>query len=240
MIPFTGYVPVSLVDFPEKIASIFFVSGCNLCCPFCHNSSLFQIPPQEKLLSEDFVFSAIERRVKFIDGVSFSGGEPSLYDELIDLVKEIKQRYDIAVKVDSNGLNPEFIEKILPYLSYIAIDIKTTADFYKKLGCRLESKDVAEKLEATKSLLQNQNNVKTEYRTTMYPPVVESYERLYKMVDFVPENAVYYLQNFIPDNAFTDEAKSVKSYSAEQLERMVVELRRTTKREKIFVRTYLS
>lgn len=239
MLPITGHVQTSLVDFPEKIATLFFFSGCNLRCPYCHNSSLFKVPPQEKWLSREYIISDIQKRLKFIDGVSFSGGETSLYDELIDLVREIKERFGLAVKIDSNGLKPEFIEKILPDLSYIAIDIKTTPDQYSELGCQLSKKEVEEKLLATKKLLEHQTNAKVEYRTTMYPKIVESYERLCKMADFIPENAVYYLQKFICDNAYTDEAKSAESYSTEQLERMAVEMRRITKRDKIFVRTYL-
>ncbi len=239
MLPITGHVQTTLVDFPEKIATLFFFSGCNLRCPYCHNSSLFEVPPQEKWLSRDYIISDIQKRLKFIEGVSFSGGETSLYDELIDLVREIKERFGLAVKIDSNGLKPEFIEKILPDLSYIAIDIKTTPDLYCELGCKLPKKEVEEKLFATKKLLENQSNAKVEYRTTMYPKLVESYERLCKMADFIPENAVYYLQKFIKDNAYTDEAKAAESYSTEQLERMAVEMRRITKRDKIFVRTYL-
>ena len=154
-------------------------------------------------------------------------------------MKEIKERFAIDVKIDSNGLKPEFIEKILPYLSYIAIDIKTTPDLYGELGCKLPKKEVEQKLLATKELLEKQTNAKVEYRTTMYPKLVESYERLCKMSDFIPENAVYYLQRFICDNAYSAEAKASESYSMEQLERMAMEMRRITKRDKIFVRTYL-
>ena len=96
-----------------------------------------------------------------------------------------------------------------------------------------------QKLLATKELLEKQTNAKVEYRTTMYPKLVESYERLCKMADFIPKNATYYLQRFICDNAYTDEAKKAESYSQEQLERMAMEMRRITKRDKIFVRTYL-
>lgn len=239
MLPITGHVQTSLVDFPEKIATLFFFSGCNLRCPFCHNSALFEVPPQEKWLSREYVMSEIRKRQRFIDGVSFSGGEPSLYEDLLGLFAEIKETFGLAIKMDSNGLRPEFIEKALPYLSYIAIDMKTTPDLYKKLGCTLSTEETAERLLKTKELLQNQSDAKVEYRTTMYPPIAESYERLCKMVDFIPENAVYYLQKFICDKAYAEDAKHERTYSQEQLERMATELRRITKREKIFVRTYL-
>jgi pyruvate formate lyase activating enzyme len=237
MLPIVGHQQTSLIDFPGKIATVFFFAGCDLRCPFCHNGSLLEIK-KEDILSKEYVLSEIEKRSKFIDGVSFSGGEVSLYDEFLDLLKEIKEKFGIEIKIDSNGLRPEFIEKALPYLSHIAIDIKTTPELYKSLGSKMSKEDVHSNLMKTKDILATAKGIKVEYRTTMYPPLVESYERIYKMFEFVPENAEYYLQRFICDNALTPEARNTKSYTVEQLERMALEIRRNTKKEKVFVRTY--
>jgi len=238
MLPIVGHQSISLVDFPGKIATVFFFAGCDLRCPYCHNESLFtfkieNVIPREKIIEE------IEKRSKFIDGVVFSGGEPSLYDELLDLFKEIKEKINVEIKIDTNGLNPEFIEKAMPYLSYVAIDIKTTPDLYKDLGTNLTEKEITEKLSKTKILLEENRKIKVEYRTTMYPPLVESYERLYKMFQFIPDNAEYYLQKFVNDKAWTSIARGTHSYTVDQLERMAVEVRRNTRKDNVFVRTYL-
>ncbi|MGI6395503.1 MAG: anaerobic ribonucleoside-triphosphate reductase activating protein [bacterium] len=238
MLPIVGHQQTSLIDFPGKIATVFFFAGCDLRCPYCHNSTLFEID-SEKILSKEYIFSEISKRARFIDGVSFSGGEPTLYDELIDLLKEIKEKFNLEIKIDSNGLRPEFIKRVLPFITYIAIDIKTTPNLYSKLGTKLPEKEIAKKLTETKEILQNSKNIRVEYRTTMYPPVVESYDRIYKILEFIPENAEYYLQRFVPDNAYHPDAKNVKSYTVEQLERMALEIRRNIKREKVFVRTYV-
>ena len=34
------YQPVTLLDFPGKVATILFISGCPLRCPYCHNPEL--------------------------------------------------------------------------------------------------------------------------------------------------------------------------------------------------------
>lgn len=237
MLPIVGHQQTSLIDFPGKIATVFFFAGCNLRCPYCHNGSLLDID-KDAILSKEYVMSEIEKRSKFIDGVSFSGGEVSLYNELIDLIKEIKEKFGLEIKIDSNGLRPEFIEKVLPYISHIAIDIKTTPDLYKLLGTKMTEEEVYNNLMKTKAILSEAKGVRVEYRTTMYPPVVESYERIYKMFEFIPENAEYYLQRFVCDNAYAPEARSAISYSVEQLERMALEIRRNTKKEKVFVRSY--
>ncbi len=237
MLPITGYLPTSLVDFPGKIASIYFVAGCNLRCPFCHNSSLFEIK-KESLISRETIIPEIKRRSKFIDGIVFSGGEPSLYDDLIDLMKEIRNETGLTIKLDSNGLRPEFIKKALPLISYIAIDIKTTPDKYAELGSPYPAAEVERLMKTTAELIEK-SEVAAEYRTTMYPPIVESHERLYHLAEFVPAKANWFLQRFVSDHAYLPAAQASTSYSIEQLERMVTELRNETHRDKIFVRAYI-
>ncbi len=238
MIPIVGHQSISLVDFPGKISTVFFFAGCDLRCPYCHNESLFSfkiedIIPKEKVLQE------IEKRSKFIDGVVFTGGEPALYEGLVDLLKEIKEKNDLEIKIDTNGLNPEFIEKASPYINFVAIDIKTTPDMYCELGSKLTESEIRHRLTETKSILEGKKNIRVEYRTTMYPPLIESYERVYKMFEFIPDSAEYYLQKFVSDKAWSSTARKTTSYTEDQLERMVLEIRRNTRKENVFVRTYL-
>ena len=237
MLPIVGQQQTSLIDFPGKIATVFFFAGCNLRCPYCHNGTILDVR-KEEIIPKEKILADIERRSKFIDGVCFTGGEPTLYDELLDLIKEIKEKFNLAIKIDTNGLRPEFVEKALPFADRFAVDIKTTPELYEKLGTNLSKEEVKESLLKTKELLENVKDTKVEYRTTMYPPIVESYERIYKMFEFIPANAEYYLQRFIGENAMSMDARNVKSYTVDQLERMALELRRNTRREKIFVRSY--
>ena len=37
-----GWQKLSLVDFPGKVACTLFTGGCNLRCPYCHNSELLE------------------------------------------------------------------------------------------------------------------------------------------------------------------------------------------------------
>ena len=237
MLPVVGHQQTSLIDFPGRIATVFFFAGCDLRCPYCHNASLLEVK-KEDIIPREKILAEIEKRSKFIDGVSFSGGETTLYEELIGLMKEIRERFGLDIKIDSNGLRPEFIEKTIPYLSHIAIDIKTSPDMYSKLGAKLDKEEVRTRLLATKEILEKAQGLRVEYRTTMYPPLVESYERIYKMMEFIPENAEYYLQRFVNTSVLSPEAKNVTSYTIEQLERMALEIRRNTRRDKIFARTY--
>ena len=35
-----GFLPTTLLDYPEKLACTVFTYGCNFRCPFCQNGSL--------------------------------------------------------------------------------------------------------------------------------------------------------------------------------------------------------
>jgi sulfatase maturation enzyme AslB (radical SAM superfamily) len=41
-----GLLPASMLDWPGRISSVLFVSGCNFRCPYCHNPEL--VEPQEE------------------------------------------------------------------------------------------------------------------------------------------------------------------------------------------------
>ncbi len=236
MLPIAGFQGTSLIDFPGKISSIIFLAGCDLRCPYCHNASLFEVNRSELIKPEE-VIGNLEKRKRFIDGVVVTGGEPTLYPDLLSFLKEIKEKVKILIKLDSNGLNPGFLEKAFPWVDYFAIDLKTVPELYPSLGTNLSVEEVENKLLQTKKLFENSGKG-VEYRTTMYPPVVRSYEALYKMYKLVPKNADYYLQRFIPDNSWCEEASNTVSYTPDQLERMALELRKDLNSEKIYLRTY--
>jgi len=237
MLPIVGFQGTSLIDFPGKISSIVFLGGCNLRCPYCHNGVLFNFNKDE-IMPLEILFSTLEKRKKFIDGVVFTGGEPTLYRELIPVVKEIKKRFNLEIKFDSNGLNPDFLAEISDSVDYFSIDIKGTPLSYSSiLGSALDTEEIEKRLLRTKEILETSGK-KVEYRTTMYPKVVDSPLTLNKMLKFIPKNADYYLQRFMPETAWAEEAQISNSYSPADLEKMINTLRDDVKSENIFLRTY--
>ena len=50
---FGGLQKLTLLDFPNHMACIVFTQGCNLRCPFCHNSAL--VCHNDDLISKDEV-----------------------------------------------------------------------------------------------------------------------------------------------------------------------------------------
>jgi pyruvate formate lyase activating enzyme len=130
----------SLIDFPGKLSSVIFFSGCNFDCPYCHNPGLVTgCSAYPAGLNFDEICSFLESRRGFLDGVVISGGEPTLQIELIDVCTQIKQ-LGYAVKLDTNGSRPEVLRHLLAerLVDYIAMDLKTDPYLYTtyiKLNC---------------------------------------------------------------------------------------------------------
>lgn len=124
-----GWQKVSLVDYPGKVACTLFTGGCNLRCPYCHNSELLEgrIPSQD---SRE-IFAYLEARKGILDAVVVSGGEPCLQPDLPEFLERLKQE-ELLVKLDTNGCFPDLLEQILQkgLVDYVAMDWKNAPDEY--------------------------------------------------------------------------------------------------------------
>ncbi len=118
-----GLNPLSMIDFPGTPSAVVFTNGCQLECPYCHNSSLAKgISPQ---IPEQEVKEFLKSRVGKLQGVVISGGEPTLQPDLLDFCKFCKN-LGYKVKVDTNGGRNYVVNDLSHsgYVDYIAMDIK--------------------------------------------------------------------------------------------------------------------
>ncbi|MDD3420363.1 MAG: 4Fe-4S cluster-binding domain-containing protein, partial [Candidatus Gastranaerophilales bacterium] len=72
-----GWQKSSLLDYPGKISAILFTQGCNFACPYCHNPELVK-ETSDFSVEESEVFDFLKTRLKKLDAVVISGGEPCL------------------------------------------------------------------------------------------------------------------------------------------------------------------
>ncbi|MDR2468378.1 MAG: anaerobic ribonucleoside-triphosphate reductase activating protein [Spirochaetaceae bacterium] len=129
----------SLVDYPEKVAAAIFFPFCNLRCPWCHNGSLITEDPQRRdtsgLIPLRDALSHIKKRALVLDGAVLSGGEPTLYNGLEELIAVIKEQ-GLAVKLDTNGTHPALLAHLLAadaHPDYVAMDLKFDPRRYESL-----------------------------------------------------------------------------------------------------------
>jgi pyruvate formate lyase activating enzyme len=150
------------------------------------------------------VLRDIADRKKTIEGVVITGGEPTIYPELIDFIARIKEM-GLLVKLDTNGSNPRLIFELLRerLLDYIAMDVKTSLGRYP-LVTDAEGIDDAISESARWIVL---STIPYEFRTTCVPGIVD--EKDFAEIGALVRGAKKYcLQQFSPavtlDSAFHD------------------------------------
>ncbi|MFX1499767.1 MAG: anaerobic ribonucleoside-triphosphate reductase activating protein [Promethearchaeota archaeon] len=117
-----GIIDISTKDIPHQSSMVIFTIGCNLNCGFCHNKHLLNIQGGHDIGINELIDNVKSNLL--VSGVSISGGEPTLQNDLLDLCKEIN-KLGKYVSIDTNGTNPEVIQKLLSCINRIALDLKS-------------------------------------------------------------------------------------------------------------------
>jgi pyruvate formate lyase activating enzyme len=196
-----GWHGTTLVDFPSRVASILFFAGCNLRCPFCHNPGLVlpeRIDPDASMEFE-VILDKLKARQGFISGVVLTGGEPLMQPELPAVIRAIRE-LGYAVKLDTNGTWPGPLAAILPWVDYVAMDLKSAPERYPEAtGGRAGFEDVARSLDVLRA-----GPVPWELRTTVVPGLV-GLEDIRALVPLVTGAPLYALQPFVPRDTLDPE-----------------------------------
>ena len=82
-----GFQETSLIDYPDTISSIIWTVGCNFRCPFCYNKQL--VKGVIGNIPEDKIFDFLEKRRGKIEGVTITGGEPLLQNDIKIFIEKI-------------------------------------------------------------------------------------------------------------------------------------------------------
>ena len=138
-----GLQKLTLLDYPGKVACTVFLAGCNLRCPFCHNSELIDAGAAEPVMDDGELLDFLKKRQGMLDGVAFTGGEPLLRPELPALLRCVRE-LGYPVKLDTNGTLPEALDRVLAdgLVDYVAMDIKNSPARYAET-CGVETFDMA-------------------------------------------------------------------------------------------------
>jgi pyruvate formate lyase activating enzyme len=181
----------STLDFPNRLAAILWFSGCNMRCPYCYNPDIVF---GKKKLEEKEVLDFLKRRVGFLDGVVFTGGEATLYPNLYNFAKEIKNM-GYEIKLDTNGLKPYSVYRLVEdrLVDYIALDYKAPKEKFEKITSSKKFED----FEKTLQYLIDKN-FNFEVRTTIHTDLLDESD-INKIINDLKKRGykgTYYLQNF--------------------------------------------
>jgi pyruvate formate lyase activating enzyme len=210
---FAGIVKTSLIDYPGKIATVLFAPGCNFNCFYCHNRAL--IEDFSELVNQDELDDYLLRRQGLVDAVVVSGGEPTLYNDLISFFGKIKS-LGYLTKLDSNGSHPDAIKRLIEagVVDYFAIDYKAPKARLREF-CG-ENTDPEPVLKTIQLLIER--GCDFEVRTTVIPQL--SLEDLITMAKEMPLVPRYVLnpyrkpKRYLPED---EERINVPPYSENQI-----------------------
>ena len=99
-----------------------FCQGCPWRCGYCHNPDLLDATvPGAVPWSQVCAF--LQRRRGLLDGVVFSGGEPTLQAALPDALAEVRT-LGFETALHTGGMYPDRLAALLPQLDWVGLDIK--------------------------------------------------------------------------------------------------------------------
>ena len=164
----SGLQKLTLLDFPNRVACTVFLGGCNLRCPFCHNSQLLG-GDAEELMNSGALLDFLRKRQGVLDGVCITGGEPTLHADLPELLRSIRALGN-AIKLDTNGTNPSMLRRLIDegLVDYVAMDVKNGPDHYAET-VGIEGFSLAAIEESIRILLEDKTDY--ELRTTVVLPL---------------------------------------------------------------------
>ncbi len=211
-----GIEKFSIVDFPNKMASVVFMQGCPWKCPFCHNVQLQDVNAETNIVWHKFI-DFLNTRKGILDAVVFSGGEPLVQKGLIDAIKDVKA-LGFEVGLHTGGYRPEFFSEVIEFVDWVGFDIKAPLeeDRYKIVTGGVG--DVEKVKESLNILIESGKNF--ECRTTCDPRFL-NVEDLYKIADTLKGLGVreYYLQKYrkVESDVNASEEKSLALVENENL-----------------------
>ncbi|MFD6092470.1 anaerobic ribonucleoside-triphosphate reductase activating protein [Oerskovia sp. NPDC060338] len=163
-----GMTSLSTVDWPGHLVATVFLQGCPWRCTYCHSRDLAPTTPAdtEGPIAWPDVVTFLERQRDRLDGVVFSGGEPTLQAALPAAIADVRE-LGLAVGLHTAGPWPVRLEHVLPLVDWVGLDIKHLPEDYELVTGARPSGDAAYR---SLAVLQR-SGVEYEVRTTVDPTV---------------------------------------------------------------------
>jgi len=181
-------------------------AGCNLRCPFCQNHGIARVKPEEihtyQADSDEIVAKAESLRSQGNIGIAYTYNEPSIWYEFVYETAEKAKKKDLLNVLVTNGyIEKEPLERILPYIDAMNIDLKAYNEkFYRDL--------VKGGLEEVKETISRSvRRCHVEVTTLIIPGLNDSREEMEEMCRWLaslsPELPLH-LSRYFPKYEMTD------------------------------------
>ncbi len=209
---FGGLQKLTLLDYPERVACTVFCVGCDFRCPFCHNGSIVAGTSDE--WTEEEILTFLSKRRHVLEGVCLTGGEPLLYPDVADFLREVKGM-GYSVKLDTNGSFPYKLKYLVDggLVDYVAMDVKNDIPMYcATSGTEVDLNAIEQSIEF---LLQG--TVPYEFRTTV-TRTFHTASSLSEVAERLRRADKWYLQQFVHGTDLIDPL--VEGYTDDELRKL--------------------
>jgi pyruvate formate lyase activating enzyme len=185
----------------KKVLSIGGFS-CNLRCPFCQNHEIAMDGTSrqyEQLSPQDVLNLALQTVPEGNIGIAYTYNEPLIgYEFLYDCAKLINEAGLLNIVITNGYINEEPLEKLLPFIDAMNIDLKGFSDdFYKKVGGTLES--------VKRTIARAHNHCHIEVTTLIIPNENENdIESLAAWLASTDPEIPLHLSRFFPQHKYSD------------------------------------
>jgi len=162
-----GFVRLSTCDWPGELVATVFCQGCPWACGYCHNPHL--IPPNaETGIAWPDVLTFLGRRRGLLDGVVFSGGEPTLQAALPEAMRAVRA-LGFRIGLHTAGPYPARLAQVLPLADWVGFDVKAAFDDYEHITA------VAGSGSRAKASLRHvlASNIACDIRTTVHDALLD-------------------------------------------------------------------
>lgn len=178
-----GLIRLTGIDFPGRLAAVVFLQGCPWRCVYCHNSALLDAAVPGAL-AWPAVRAFLQQRRGLLDGVVFSGGEPTLQAALVPALAEARAMGH-ATGLHTGGMYPDRLAQTLPQLDWVGLDVKAPAQCYDAITCTRGSG--ARAAQSLRLLLDS--GVALECRTTWHAGLFGR-DELFRLADALAAQSV--------------------------------------------------
>ena len=140
-----------------------------------------------------------------------------MHKELPRFLSKLKER-GFQIKLDTNGFYPQVLEECLASVDYVALDIKTSLEKYKRLGAK-DTTGLMQTIEILKT-----EKVPYEFRTTVVPEIVTS-DDIKCIGEIVKGSKTHAFQQFVPRDTLDKHFECLKPYAPETIAKFAEEMK---------------
>ncbi|MCP4137432.1 MAG: glycyl-radical enzyme activating protein [bacterium] len=166
-------------------------SRCGACIDACPSTALqnvgkdYSVDKLVEILLDDHLFYESSG-----GGVTFCGGEPTLYMDYISSVMEKLKKNSIHITLQTNGLfdYAKFKEKVLPYVDLIFYDLKIIDPVKHKEYTGADNKRILENFSGLFSELSQKNDISILPVIALVPGITATEANLADVGDFLKKN----------------------------------------------------